>query len=55
VVSQATDEQVSVDVPDAEGELSPAINQQSGSAAPALQTVANLTPIRGQNLQPIFE
>jgi hypothetical protein len=34
VVSQAADEQVSADVPDIEGEQTPAATQQSGSAAP---------------------
>ena len=62
VVPQATDEQSSADVPDAEGEPTPAANQQSGSAAHksgsvalSLTAAASPTPIQGQNLQPIFK
>ena len=61
-VPQAADEQSSTHVPDAEGELTPAANQQSGSAAHKsgsatlpLTAAASPTPIQGQNLQPIFE
>ena len=56
-VPQAVDEQSS-----AEGEPTPAANQQSGnaahksdSAALPLTAAASPTPIQGQNLQPIFE
>jgi hypothetical protein len=35
VVSQAADEQVSAYVPDIEGEQTPAVAEQSGSAAPS--------------------
>ena len=48
--------------PDAEGEPTPAANQQrgsaahkSGSAALSLTATASPTLIQGQNLQPIFE
>ena len=61
-VPQATDEQSSADVPNVEGEQTPAANQQSGSAthksssATLPRTVATSpTPIQGWNLQPIFE
>jgi len=61
VVSQAAGEQVSADVPDIEGEQTPAAAQQSscatpksGNAAPPSTTAASPTQIRGQNLQPIF-
>ena len=54
-VPQAADEQSSTDVPDAEGEQTPAANQQSSSAALRLTAAASPTPIQGQNLQPIFE
>jgi hypothetical protein len=37
VVPQAANEQVFADVPDAKGEMSPAVNQQSNSAAPPLR------------------
>ena len=54
VVPQATDEQSSTDVPDAEGELTPAANQQSGnathkfgSATLPLTAAASPTPIQG--------
>jgi hypothetical protein len=49
------DEEVSADVPDAEGEQTPTVVQQGGSAAPPLEAVASSTLIQGQNLQPIFE
>ena len=49
-------------MPDAEGESTPAANQQSGSAAHKsgsatlpLTVVASPTLIQGQNLQPIFK
>ena len=54
-VPEATDKQSSADVPDAEGEPTPAANQQSGSAALPLTAAASPTLIQGQNLQPIFE
>ena len=61
-VPQATDEQSSADVPNVEGEQTPAANQQSGSAthksnsvALPLTAAASPTLIQGQNLQPIFE
>ena len=61
-VPQAADEQSSIDIPDAEGEPTPAANQQSGSAAhksgsAALPLIAATSPIpiQGQNLQPIFK
>ena len=61
-VSQATDEQSFADIPDAEGESTPAANKQSGSAAHKsgsaalpLIAAASPAPIQGQYLQPIFE
>ena len=62
-VPQATDEQSFTDVPDAEGEPTPAANQQSSSAThksgsatlPLTAAAASPTPIKGQNVQPIFE
>ena len=61
-VPQPADKQSSADVPDAEGEPTPAANQQSGSdphksssAALPLTAAACPTSIQGQNLQPIFE
>ena len=54
VVPQAADEQSSANVPDAEGESTPAANQQSGSAAHKsgsaalpLTAAASPTPIQG--------
>ena len=54
VVPQAADEQSSADVPDVEGEPTPATNQQSGSAAHKngsaalpLTAAASQTPIQG--------
>ena len=62
VVPQVAATPISADVPDAEGEQTPAANQQSGSAthksgsaALPLTAVASPTLIQGQNLQPIFE
>jgi hypothetical protein len=62
VVPQAVDEQVFANIPDTEGEQTPAENLDSGSAAhkggsasTPLQTAAtSLTLIQGQNLQPIL-
>jgi hypothetical protein len=55
-VPQVAAEPIFADVPDAEVEQIPARNLQSdNSAAPPLQAAASLTPIRGQNLQQIFE
>jgi hypothetical protein len=58
----AANEEVFTNVPDAEGERTPAAVQQddsatprSGSAAPPLEVAASSTLIQGQNLQPIFE
>jgi hypothetical protein len=54
VVSQAADEQAFADVPNSEGEQTPAGVQQgsigaprSGNAAPSLEVAASPTPIRG--------
>ena len=46
-VAQTTDEQSFADVPDAEGEPTPATNQQSDSAALPLTAAASPTPIQG--------
>ena len=45
VVPQAADEQSSANVPDAEGEPTPAANQQSDSATLPLTAAASLTLI----------
>ena len=61
-VPQVVAAPIFANVPDAEGEPTPAANQQrgsaahkSGSAALSLTATASPTLIQGQNLQPIFE
>jgi hypothetical protein len=62
VVPLAVDEEVSTNVPNVEEEQTPTAVQQGGSAtprrgsaAPPPGATASPTPIRGQNLQPIFK
>jgi hypothetical protein len=55
VVPLVANEEVSTDVPNVEEEQTPAAVQQGGSATPPPGATASPTPIRGQNLQPIFE
>ena len=54
-VPQVVAAPISADVPDATLQQASAAPLEHGSAAPTQSAVADSTPTRGQNLQPIFE